>query len=147
MHRELTTYGVIKESNGMCVIENPIYQSIIIDAFKPSENGLEDRYLPEDISFAEYVTPDGTIKMESLLKNFCDFIRRIGFRILEIPQTPQEFVGQYLLIGYLDMFVRQIGADIYPEVPTGRGRMDIIAFPFYSADHQIMFEKIHRNRV
>jgi hypothetical protein len=82
--------------------------------------------LPEDTSFAEYVASDGTIQMESLLKNFCDFIQRIGFRILEIPQTPQEFVGQYLLIGYLDMFIRQIGADIYPEVPTGRGRMDII---------------------
>jgi len=126
VHRELTTYGVIKEDNGMCVIENPIYQSIVIDAFKPGENGLEGRYLPEDTSFAECVTPDGIIQMESLLKNFCDFIQRIGFRILEIPQTPHEFVGQYLLIGYLDMFVRQIGADIYPEVPTGRGRMDII---------------------
>ena len=126
VHRELTTYGIIKESDGMCVIENPIYQGIIIDAFKPSENGLEDRYLPEDASFAEYVTPGGTIQMEALLKNFCDFIQRIGFRILEVPQTPQEFVGQYLLIGYLDMFVRQIGADIYPEVPTGRGRMNII---------------------
>lgn len=34
IHKELTTYGVIKEREGMCIIENPIYQSIIIDAFK-----------------------------------------------------------------------------------------------------------------
>ena len=27
---------------------------------------------------------------------------------------------------YLDIFVSEIGAHIYPEVPTGRGRMDII---------------------
>jgi len=124
--KELTTYGVIREQDGFCVIDNPAYQIVIIDTFKPRENGLENQYLPEDIRFADYVTFDQRISMDALLSNFCDFIKRVGFRILQVMLTPQEFLGQYLLIGYLDTFVRQIGAYIYPEVPTGRGRMDII---------------------
>ncbi len=143
IHKELTTYGVIKERDGMCIIENPIYQSIIIDAFKPRENGVEDRYLPEDAVFDDYITPDGQIQMEALLENFCDFIQRTGFRILLVPQTPREFVGQYLLLGYLDIFVRQIGAEIYPEVPTGRGRMDIILL--YKKQKYIIETKLFYN--
>ena len=64
--------------------------------------------------------------MDELLSNFRDFIGRAGYKILEVPETPQEFVGQYLLLTYLDLFVRKIGGHLYPEVPTGRGRMDII---------------------
>ena len=39
---------------------------------------------------------------------YFDFIARACFRILELPETPQEFVGQHLLFGYLDQFVRQV---------------------------------------
>ena len=31
--------------------------------------------------------------MEKLLDNFRDFIARVGFRILQVPDTPQEYVG------------------------------------------------------
>jgi len=54
------------------------------------------------------------------------FVKRAGYKILEVPETPQEFVGQYLLIAYLDFFIREIGGHLYSEVPTGQGRMDII---------------------
>ena len=43
-----------------------------------------------------------------------------------VPDTPQEFVGQYLLFAYLDEFVKIVGAAMYLEVPTGRGRADLI---------------------
>ena len=43
-----------------------------------------------------------------------------------MPETPQEFVGQYLLFAYLDQFVRQLRGFMYLEVNTGRGRMDLI---------------------
>lgn len=99
--------------------------------------------MPEDAAFDDYITPDGQIQMEALLENFCDFIQRAGFRILLVPQTPKEFVGQYLLLGYLDIFVRQIGAEIYPEVPTGRGRMDIILL--YKKQKYIIETKLFYN--
>jgi len=126
---ELAAYGVLKrDAEGFCVIANPIYQYRVVQAFQPLFNGLEHDYLPEDTGagFFDYLTDDGKINMPSLIANFRDFIARAGYRILEVPETPQEFVGQYLLFAYLDQFVRQLRGFMYLEVNTGRGRMDLI---------------------
>ena len=126
---ELNTYGIIKRgTDGMCEIFNPIYLYCILQAFKPLVNGLEREYFPEDASDAlhDYLTSTGQIEMEALLDNFQDFIARAGFRILQVPDTPQESVGRHLLLAYLDEFVRRIGGVMHIEVQTGRGRMDIL---------------------
>ena len=126
---ELATYGVIKEgADGMCEILNPIYLYCIMQVFKPLVNGLEQEYFPEetDDEGREYLTPAGKIDMASLLDNFRDFIARAGFRILQVPDTPQESVGRHLLLAYLDEFVRRVGGMMHIEVQTGRGRMDLL---------------------
>ena len=126
---ELTTYGIIAEgTDGMCEIVNPIYQQCIIQTLQPVINGLESEYFPENISpdLSDYLTPDGQIEMTRLLDNFKDFIARAGYKILQVPETPQEFIGQYLLSTYLDQFVRSIGGAMFLEVPTGRGRIDLL---------------------
>ena len=126
---ELAMYGVIaKSTDGMCEIVNPIYQHRILQAFKPLFNGLEDEYFSEENGddFIDYLTPDGVIEMGALLDNFQAFIARAGFRILQVPDTPQEYVGQHLLYAYLDTFVRIVRGDMFLEVQTGRGRMDLL---------------------
>ena len=126
---ELATYGVIAEgADGMCEIINPIYHYCIMQAFKPIVNGLEQEYLPEEnhAGFQDYLTPDGQIQMTALLDNFRDFIARVGFKILQVPDTPREYVGQHLLFAYLEQFVQSVGGTMYLEVQTGRGRMDIL---------------------
>ena len=124
---ELATLGVIgKAQDGMCQIVNPIYQYCILQAFKPEVNGLEQDYLPEDTVFMDYLTPTGQINMELLLDNFQNFIARAGYRILQVPETPKEFVGQDLLYAYLDQFVSLIRGAMFLETQTGRGRMDMI---------------------
>ena len=126
---ELVIYGVIKKGDDrMCEIVNPIYQHRIMQAFKPIVNGLEETYFSEDsdTDFIDYVSPSGTIELEALLDNFKDFIARAGFRILEVPETPQEYVGQNLLYAYLDHFIRIVHADMFLEVQTGRGRIDLL---------------------
>ncbi|MCY4553126.1 MAG: AAA-like domain-containing protein [Candidatus Poribacteria bacterium] len=126
---ELATYGVIRKgADGMCEIINPIYQQCIMQVFQPLLNGLEDDYFPENISpgFSEYLTSDGQIEMGLLVENFKDFITRAGYKILQVPETPKEFVGQYLLSAYLDQFVRTVGGTMFLEVPTGRGRLDLL---------------------
>lgn len=126
---ELAIYGVIAEgADGMCEIINPIYHYCIMDAFKPIVNGLEQEYLPEDnrTGFEDYLTPDGQIQMVALLDNFNDFIARVGFKILQVPDIPQEYVGQHLLFAYLEQFVQIVGGSMYLQVPTGRGRMDLL---------------------
>ena len=124
---ELVTYGVLKASeDGFCEIANPIYQYCIIQAFRPLLNGLERQYLPEDAYASDYLNQKGKINMRRLLANFQDFIARAGYRILQVPDTPQEFIGQHLLFSYFDAFVRQIHGFMYLEVRSGRGRMDLI---------------------
>ena len=126
---ELTMYGVIKRAaDGMCEILNPIYLYRIMRTFKPTVNGLEHEYLPSgnNEDFLNYITPTGQIDMAALLDNFRDFIIRVGFQILQVPDTPQESVGRHLLLAYLDQFIKLIGGFMHIEVPTGRGRMDII---------------------
>ena len=126
---ELATYGVItKGADDMCEIVNPIYLYCILQTFKPAVNGLEDEYFSEDIhdGFLHYLTPTGEIALEALLDNFRDFIVRAGFGILQVPDTPRESVGRLLLLSYLDQFVKLVGGVMHIEVPTGRGRMDLL---------------------
>ncbi len=126
---ELAMYGVIaKSTDGMCEIMNPIYQHRILQAFKPLFNGLENEYFSEENGddFIDYLTVDEVIEMGPLLDNFQAFIARAGFRILQVPDTPQEYVGQHLLYAYLDHFVGIIGANMFLEVQTGRGRIDLL---------------------
>lgn len=126
---ELFTYGVIaKGADGFCEILNPVYLYCILQTFKPLINGLEYQYLPvdRDNGFHTYLTPTGYIDVVSLLDNFRDFIGRAGFQILQVPETPRESVGRYLLFAYLEQFVRVMGGIIHVEVQTGRGRMDLI---------------------
>ena len=124
---ELATYGVITRGRDRkCEIANPIYLYRIIQAFKPVVNGLERDYFPENTDGFQYLTSAGEIQMERLLDNFRDFIARAGFKILQVPETPQEFIGQHLLFAYLDQFVTGVNGAMYMEVPTGRGRMDLI---------------------
>ena len=126
---ELGTYGVIAEGpDGMCEIVNPIYQHRILQIFKPLFNGLEGEYFDEENGddFIDYLTPAGDLEMQPLLDNFQSFIARAGFRILQVPDTPQEYIGQHLLYAYLDHFVNVVGAHMFLEVQTGRGRIDLL---------------------
>ena len=126
---ELAMYGVIARSpDGMCEIVNPIYQHRILQAFKPPFNGLEGEYFSEENGddFIDYVNVDEVIEMGPLLDNFQAFIARVGFCILQVPDTPREYVGQHLLYAYLDHFVQSVGANMFLEAQTGRGRIDLL---------------------
>ena len=145
---ELATYRVIVEdADGMCQIANPIYLYCIMQAFKPTMNGLEQEYFHEDNidGFRGYLTATGKIDMERLLDNFRDFIARAGFKILQVPDTPQESVGRHLLLTYLDLFARSVGGVLSFEVGTGRGRMD--PFITHKGQKYIVETKIWRGSV
>ena len=86
---------------------------------------------------------DGHIQMERLLNNFRNFIARVGYRILQVPETPQEFIGQHLLFAYLDQFVTSVNGTMYIEVPTGRGRMDLLIL--HNGEKHIVETKIWRS--
>ena len=123
---ELATYGVISEADdGMCEIANPIYLYSILQAFKTGSEwvgtGISSRRTLRD-GFRDYLTAIGQIEMPALLDNFRDFIARAGFKILQVPDTPQESVGRHLLLAYLEQFVKRVGGMMHIEVQTGRGQ-------------------------
>ena len=145
---ELATYGVIvKGPDGTCEIINPIYLHCIIEAFTPTVNGLERDYFAEDNSngFRNYLTAAGQLAMESLLDNFRDFIARVGFKILQVPETPQEYVGRHLLLTYLDSFVKAVGGVMAFEVSTGAGKIDLLIL--HNQRKYIVETKIWRGNV
>lgn len=138
---ELATYGVIAEGkDSRCEIANPIYLYRILQTFKPTVNGLEREYFSEEsgpevraqaraqvrAQACDYLTAAGELALTPLLDNFRDFIQRAGFRILQVPETPKEYVGQHLLFAYLEQVVQQVQAAMHLEVQTGRGRIDLL---------------------
>ena len=143
---QLSTFGVIaKDADGLCEIVNPIYKHCIFQSFLPLINGVESHYFDDEstLDFEDYLTRDGKIEMELLLNNFKEFIARAGFKILNIPNTPREFVGQYLLYAYLYQFVRIVGAAMYLEVQTGRGRIDLLII--HNSQKYVVETKIWEN--
>lgn len=64
--------------------------------------------------------------MGDLLSQFCQFVERRGREAFKVTPMPQEATGQYLLMAYLDLLVRQIGGDLFTEIDSGDGRMDLI---------------------
>ena len=93
---------------------------------------MERDYFPENIDEFQYLTSDGHIQMEWLMDNFRDFIARAGFRqsykSLKHPKNSSdpENSSDMLLFAYLDQFVTSINGAMYMEIPTGRGRMDLL---------------------
>ena len=83
--------------------------------------------------------------MDRLLDNFLHFITRVGFKILQVPETPQEYVGRHLLLTYLDSFVKAVGGVMFFEVATGAGKMDILIL--HNQQKYIVETKIWRGNV
>ena len=110
-------------------------------------NGLEQDYFAEDNSngFHSYLTSGGQLEIDRLLDNFRDFITRVGFKILQVPETPQEYVGRHLLLTYLDSFVKAVGGIMSFEAGTGAGKMDPLIL--HKQQKYIVETKIWRGNV
>jgi energy-coupling factor transporter ATP-binding protein EcfA2 len=122
----LQQYGVIRETaTHLCRIANPIYKQVLIDAFRPREVGLQGAMLANGYDFRPYVMND-QLQMATILTRFREFIERRGREAFKVTPMPQEATGQYLLMAYLDIVVRQIGGAHFTEVNSGEGRLDLI---------------------
>jgi len=64
--------------------------------------------------------------MKAILSHFRQFVERRGRQAFKVAPTPQEATGQYLLMAYLELVVRTVGGDLFTEVDSGEGRLDLI---------------------
>lgn len=75
--------------------------------------------------FRPYAVNDH-LQMDVILSRFREFIERRGREAFKVTPMPHEATGQYLLMAYLDIVVRQIGAAQFTEINSGEGRLDLI---------------------
>lgn len=123
---DLYMHGVISETaKGFCQIANPIYSAVLLAAFRSPHLSIQGAMLVNGYDFRPHVV-NGQLQIPVLLARFREFMERRGREAFKISETPQEATGQYMLMAYLDVVVRQVGGDLFSEVHSGEGRLDLI---------------------
>ncbi|MCK5523145.1 MAG: AAA-like domain-containing protein, partial [Thiomargarita sp.] len=118
--------GVIDKDNGETNILVPLYKKVLITAFRPSINGESRHYINSpDETINQYLTPDGELNVNALLEEYRAYIRRRGFRAFDTEHL-KEAAWHYSLDGFINFFIQCLGGQTFVEVPTGRGRTDIL---------------------
>jgi hypothetical protein len=100
---------------------------VLITAFRPLINGEADHYLTSarDV-LGDYLVEDGAeLNINALLKTYRAYIHRRGFRAFD-TENLKEGACHYSLDGYINFFVERLEGQTYIEVPSGRGRTDIL---------------------
>jgi len=118
--------GVVDNRDGNVDILVPLYAKRLINAFRPVINGETQYYInsPHE-SINKYLTPAGELNVNELLKEYRAYVRRRGFRAFDTEHL-KEGAWHYSLDGFLYFFIQRLGGQTYVEVPSGRGRTDIL---------------------
>ncbi len=122
----LYAHGVVDNLAGQTDISVPLYKKVLITAFRPLINGEARYYLTsahDDV--AQYLNPDGRLNLNALLMAYRAYVQRRGFRAFDAGNL-RESACHYSLDGYLNFFIQQLGGQTYVEVPSGKGRIDIL---------------------
>ncbi len=128
----LHTNGLIKEDeNGYVEFWVPLYKKTVHDAFYPYMNG-EQSQISRTIFAEEYFTEAGDLKLEKLIQNYKEYVKRRGFN----PHREKDENGNYKSIKeaaliysfetYIHAFITQTDGKIYREANTGLGKSDMI---------------------
>lgn len=120
----LSAHGVIDNVNDYVEIPVPLYSKVLITAFRPLLNGEIDYYVSAHDTFSAYVTPTG-LNLHALLSKYREYVRRRGFRAFDTEHL-KEGAWHYSLDGFINFFIERLGGQTFVEVPTGRGRTDIL---------------------
>jgi type II secretory pathway predicted ATPase ExeA len=118
--------GVIDKGNGHTDILVPLYKKALITTFRPLINGETQYFInsPHE-TINQYLTPKGELNVNELLKAYRAYVRRRGFRAFDTEHL-KEGAWHYSLDGFLYFFIQRLGGQTYVEVPSGRGRTDIL---------------------
>jgi len=118
--------GVIDKDNGDTDIRVPFYKKALITAFRPSINGESQYYINSpDETISKYLTPAGELNVNQLLNEYRAYVRRRGFRAFDTEHL-KEGAWHYSLDGFIYFFIQRLGGQTYVQVPSGRGRTDIL---------------------
>ena len=118
--------GVVDDVAGYVDVTVPLYKKVLITAFQPVINGESQHYLTSarDV-LGDYLAEDGRLNLNALLEAYRAYVRRRGFRAFD-TENLKEGAWHYSLDGYINFFIVRLGGETYVEVPSGRGRTDIL---------------------
>jgi hypothetical protein len=119
--------GVIDDQDGMCNITVPVYKKRLYQSFKPllNINGEKRHFRDPMISIRNFLLPNGYLDMVKVLDRYADYIRERG-NIIFSGGKAQEGIYHYNLDAYLSSFMDFLGGRVFPEVPEGGGRVDLL---------------------
>ncbi|MCP4579968.1 MAG: hypothetical protein GY839_00005, partial [candidate division Zixibacteria bacterium] len=118
--------GVIDEVDGYVAVPVPLYAKRLIKAFHPLFNGEIDYYITSaHDTLSQYQSADGGLNINALLKEYRRYVHRRGFRAFDTDNL-KEAAWHYSLDGFIYFFVERLGGLTFIEIPSGRGRIDIL---------------------
>lgn len=121
----LSAHGVVANIDGVVQVPVPLYSKRLITAFRPTINGESSEYVVSaHESLRELIVGDG-LNLSALLDKYRDYVQRRGFRAFDTEQL-KEGAWHYSLDGFIHFFIQRLGGDTLVEVPSSRGRTDIL---------------------
>ena len=121
----LSAHGVVQNIDGFVQVPVPLYSKRLITAFRPPINGESNEYIVSaHESLKEFMT-DYSLNLHALLDKYRAYVQRRGFRAFDTKQL-REGAWHYSLDSFIHFFIQQLGGDTLVEVPSSRGRTDIL---------------------
>lgn len=117
--------GVVENAEGVVDIPVPLYKKCLVAAFRPKINGESGHYLAAHEELAGYLTASGSLDLKAILQRYVEYVARRGFRAFDTKNL-RESAWHYSLDGFINFFIEQLGGQTFVEVPSGRGRTDIL---------------------
>jgi effector-binding domain-containing protein len=138
----LYAHGVVENVGGWVDITVPLYKKRLLTAFRPTFNGEMDHYFTAYDTFSEYFDGDG-LNIKAILNKYAEYVARRGFRAFDTEHL-KEGAWHYSLDGFFIFFIERIEGQTFVEVPTGRGRTDILIL--YRSKKYIIETKIFNDK-
>ncbi|MEZ4658958.1 MAG: AAA-like domain-containing protein [Caldilineaceae bacterium] len=130
--------GVVDNVDGYVQTLVPLYSKALLTALRPTINGETKEYVSAHETFKDYVSDEG-LNMPAILTRYREYVQRRGFHAFDTEHL-REGAWHYSLDGFIIFFIQQLGGDTLLEVPSGRGRTDILIL--YKAHKYIIETKI-----
>lgn len=121
----LYAHGVIDNIDDTVQIRVPLYSKALLTAFRPLINGETKHFTTSAHESLSQFVSDGGLNLHRLLEYYRAYVHRRGFRAFNTDQL-KEGAWHYSLDGFLNFFIEQLNGEIFVEVPSGRGRTDLL---------------------
>jgi len=136
--------GVIHNAGGYVEISVPLYSKVLISAFRPDSNGEVSKYRDSLQDNLSAIKQGDGLNISLLLQKYSDYVRQRGFQAFDTKNL-KESAWHYSLDGYIHFVIEALKGQTFIEVPSGRGRTDIIII--YGQHKYIVETKIYSNDI